>query len=176
METIRVHSRNGRFLAAIATATTIVIVGQMAIAGQWTELMRYSGWLGLAQLFVWAALWSPYVESSPGGVQMQNVLSVVTVPWPAIEDIEGKYGLTLVTAYGKFTAWSASRPRMRAMADESDIDPATAVKRTWLALQKAGHLDNPRLEPDAQPQRWRLGVIELTLALAAWTAIAAFLI
>ncbi len=172
LDTIRMHSRNGRLLAGVAAGTVLVIVGQMILAGQWSELVRYSGPLGIFLLLAWAALWSPYVECSPAGVKLHNVLSTIMLPWPTIQAVDGRYGLTLDTVYGEFTAWSASRPRLRPGPVDPDAprDPVTEVTRTWTAMQAAGHLDDPRIEPDVRPRQWRVGVIELLVALMLWTA------
>ncbi len=67
----------------------------MVLAGQWSDLLRYSGPLAIFLLLAWAALWSPYVECVPSGVRLQNVFSIVTLPWPAIRGVDGRFGLTL---------------------------------------------------------------------------------
>ncbi len=169
--TTRMHSRGARTLAVAGAATTLVIVGEMIWSRQWLDLLRYSGPLGLFGALLWAALWSPYVECSLSGVRLHNVLRTITLPWPAITAVNGRYGLSLETVYGPFSSWSASRPRLRDNRDDAETapQPALEVPRLWSELKAAGHLENPRLESSARPWQWRLEVIWGTLVTAAWT-------
>lgn len=171
LETTRIHSRNSRLLAVVTGAVLALAVLEMVWARQWVELVRYSGPVGLFGLLLWAALWSPYVECSPAGVHLQNVVTSVRVPWPAIRGIDPRFGLSLDTVYGTFAAWSASRPRLQpGRRDESDVHPAAVVGAAWEQLKAAGHLDNPRLETDARPRQLRRDVLGAALGLAVWTA------
>jgi hypothetical protein len=171
LETTRIHSRNSRLLAVVTAAVVVLALLDMVWARQWHELVRYSGPVGLFGLLLWAALWSPYVECSPAGVHLQNVVTSVRVPWPAIRGIDPRFGLALDTVYGTFAAWSASRPRLQpGRREESEVHPATVVAAAWEQLKAAGHLDNPRLESDAHPRQLRHDVLGVALGLAVWTA------
>ena len=95
--------------------------------------------------------------------------------------IETRWALTLVTAYGRFTAWAAPSggrgPARRACTVRAAIlgrsigasgpaDPAAVVARRrrrccaissatrWEQLRAAGHLDDPVLEHARAPVRW----------------------
>lgn len=177
LETTRMHSRNSRLLALVTSAVVLLAVLDMVWSRQWAELVRYSGPLALFGLLLWAALWSPYVECSPAGVRLQNVLTSVMLPWPAIRGIDPRFGLSLSTAYGTFAAWSASRPRLRPSDPETtDVHPATVVGAAWEQLRAAGHLDNPRLESDAHPKKLRRDVLGPALGLALWTVVSGVLL
>jgi hypothetical protein len=150
---------------------------------------RIAPLLLLVALVVWATFWNPRVEVTESGVRMVNVFRTIDIPWPAIQRIDTKWALTLVTAYGSFTAWAAPAPGMRssarlsgnggagrrqvpssAMMDSERIRPgdlpgspsgdaAGSVRRHWEKLRDAGHLDNPRLEHERVPSRWNQPLI-----------------
>ena len=129
-----------------------------AFAGPDT-LLRYAAPCLLVGTVGWAAFWYPHVEVSDGGVTVVNTLRTVRVPWPAIQDVEGRYGLRLTTAYGPVTAWAAGAPAGRQRARGQDSEAAQAVTARLDALRAAGHLDNPRLERDAPVTTWHRGVV-----------------
>lgn len=111
--------------------------------------LEFGAPLVLIGLLGWAAFWRPCVEVSDGGVLVVNTLRTVHVPWPAIEAVEGRYGLRLRTAYGAVTAWAAGAPTGRQRARGVDSEAARAVTERLEALRAAGHLDDRRLErPD----------------------------
>ena len=61
-------------------------------------------------------------------MHLVNVLRTIDLPWPAIQLVDTKWALTLVTAYGKFTAWAAPAPGGMASArrmTRSDREIAT---------------------------------------------------
>lgn len=173
-------------LCVIALVSTAVHDGPRAL---WTA----GPWLALVSLAVWAAYWNPRVIVDDGAVHLVNILRTVSVPWPAIQEIDTKWSLTLVTAYGKFTAWAAPAPggmaaaraagrRNRLGVDQAGHgDDATHVSATqsspsglaaatirdrWEHLKEGGHLDSPRLEFDRPPVTWHWPVIAGIVALA----------
>jgi hypothetical protein len=109
-------------------------------------LLAYAAPAILFGLLGWAAFWAPGVEISDGGVRIRNTLRTIEVPWPAIEDVDGRYGLQLRTAYGRFTAWGASAPSGRRRLRDATSAAAKEVLCRLEVLRAAGHLDNPRLE------------------------------
>ena len=155
-------------------------------------VIRQGSWLGLAAVLVWALFWRPRVTVDDGGVHLVNVLRTIDVPWPAIQRIDTKWALTLITAYGAFTAWAAPAPGGLAVARMNPADrrelpesafglggsirpgdlpgtpsgaAAAVVRRRWEELRDAGYLDEPRLEFVAVPVRWHATVIAISLAL-----------
>lgn len=177
----------GRVLAAvIAVLCAIGLVTALAHDGV-IALWTVGPWMALVALAVWAAYWRPEVRVDDAGVHLVNVLRSIDLPWPAIQRIDTKWALTLITAYGKYTAWAAPAPggiaTARAATRSStkglpestygaggSIRPgdvpsspsgsaAAAVRRRWEALRDAGHLDDPRLEFAHPPIRWHWPVI-----------------
>ncbi len=149
-------------------------------------LLRYGWWIALAGVLAWALFWNPSVQVDNAGVRVVNVFRSITLPWPSIKEVDTKWSLTLITAYGSFAAWAAPAPGRHATKNVTEQDikhlPTTSfdaggsigpgdnpnsssgqaalvVRRHWEALRDAGHLDNPRLEFDRAPVRWHVGLI-----------------
>jgi len=110
-ESIRMTSRFNRTMAIVLCAVAAGAVGIAIWAGDLTLLWVYPGAL-LTAVFCWTALWRPHVEVSDAGVTVQNVTHRVDVPWEALVHIDTRRALTLHTAHGQFTAWSAPAPGM----------------------------------------------------------------
>ncbi len=143
--TVLVRSRGGRALGA--TMMGLATLGLVSAAtGGVADLVRFSAPLLLFGVLGWAAFWRPYVEISDGGVQVQNTLRSVQVPWPALEKVDGRYGLTLRTAHGAVRSWAAAAPAGRQRARGEQSAASTEVSSRWHELRAAGHLVAPRLE------------------------------
>ena len=105
-----VSPRWGRVLAV---AIAVFCVGTTLAIGffdSWTNAALGAPWLALFALAAWAIFWRPCVVVSDAGVRLVNVSRTIDVPWPALQGIETRWALTLVTAYGRFTAWGAPAP------------------------------------------------------------------
>jgi hypothetical protein len=134
------------------------------------------------------------VAVSDAGVALVNVSRTVFIPWPALHDIDTKWALTLMTAYGRFRAWSAPAPGTRAglvsltgsrkqrgprgpqpdeigrpgdLVDSPSGAAAALVRHRWNAVRAAGHLENPRLERDRAQVTWHVGTALAATALLA---------
>jgi hypothetical protein len=177
-------------IGVICGITAIAI----AVGGNLADFLGFFPWLGLLAGGCWAAFWRPRVEVTDGGVRIVNVTRTIDVPWPAISGIETRWALTLVTAYGKFTAWAAPAPGRAAMRKATRVDPnqllgraagahasgatpevaigaageaAEIVREHWERLRAAGHLDSPVLEHERVPVRRHLGTLAAGVVLAA---------
>jgi Bacterial PH domain len=174
-------------IGAICALTAIVIVAGGGLGDLWPVLP----WLALVTGSCWATFWRPRVEVSDGGVRIVNVMRTIDVPWPAITGIDTRWALTLLTAYGKFTAWAAPArgrgPVRRAMRADTfplgrtpatspdrgphEVAPGAAreaaeiVSQHWERLRAEGHLDNPVLEHERVPVRWHVETIAVGLVL-----------
>lgn len=162
--TVRLRGRAARVLgalmvlASLAGLVSLVVDGVQAMVGLGAPVTLF-GVLG------WAAFWAPYVEVADGGVTIANTLRTVVVPWPAVQEVEGRYGLRLRTAYGSWTAWAAQAPAGRDRARGQESAAAAAVRERLESLRAAGHLDDPRLErPEAQVA-WHRTLIAVCVAL-----------
>lgn len=104
----------GRALTVTIASICAVTIGVVAWKEGVREAAAFAPWLALMTLACWACFWRPCVGVSESGVRLVNVTRTVDVPWPAIQLIETKWALTLVTAVGTFTSWAAPAPGARA--------------------------------------------------------------
>jgi hypothetical protein len=183
----------GRGLAVIVAVLGAAVLVFVAATSGLSDALVTVPWVLLFAACCWAIFWNPRVVVSDGGVRLVNITRTIDVPWPAITDIETRYALTLVTAYGRFAAWAApapsaggalrtamrSRPRAGAGDDVEAVtmgeipgtasgDAAMIVRRRWDRLRADGFLDNARLEFDNPPIRWHW---QIGLAIAGLTAL-----
>jgi len=81
-----------------------------ALISNFAASWRFIPITALVVVLVWAAFYFPAVIISPAGVEIRNITRTIALPWPAIQQIETKYALTLFTAYGSYSAWAAPAP------------------------------------------------------------------
>lgn len=180
------------FVVAIAIVSAVVV---LVTAGVNTVALTLP-WLGLLVATCWAVFWRPSVTVSDAGVRFVNVTRTIDIPWPAVQEVDTRFALTLHTAYGRFAAWAAPAPSagtalrssMRARRESArDVEDPTAiqtssmgdlagtasgdaamlVRRRWERLRDDGFLDDPQLEFDRVPVRWHWPVAAGITALAA---------
>ena len=135
--TVLLRSRSARALAVAMVAVAVVGLVSAVVDGLDVVLVYGAPLLAIG-LLGWAAFWMPYVEISDGEVVVRNTLRTVHVPWPAIESVEGRYGLRLVTAYGSVTAWAASAPGGRQRARVQQSQSAAARRGTARGAARRG--------------------------------------
>ncbi len=168
--TVRMRSRATQTMGALMVLAAVLGLGSALVDGTDT-LLQYAGPLVLFGLLGWAAFWQPYVEVSDGGVVVANTLRTVEVPWPAVESVEGRYGLRLVTAYGSVNAWAGQAPAGRQRARGEEGVTARAVSERLDALREAGHLDDARLERPRLRTVWHRPLITAMVALVVASAV-----
>lgn len=154
--------------------------------------LRALPFLALATAVCWALFWRPCVTVDTAGVTLVNVTRTIRLPWPSIQAVDTKWALTLITAYGRFTAWAAPAPgaahvvRNDARREARNLPASTfgpdgirpgdlptspsggaalMIRERWERLRDAGHLDDPRLEFDRPPVRWHVEVGAALMAL-----------
>jgi len=181
--------------ASRVLAGAITAIGALGlVALTWDEgvagLLRYGWWIVLPAALAWAIFWNPRIEVDDSGVLLVNVFRSIQLPWPAIQAVDTKWALKLVTAYGSYSAWAAPAPGRHGSRQVSEAElahlpqsslsaegtlragdslntpsgqAALAIRQHWQALRDAGHLDNPRLEFDRPPVRWHV----ITIAVLA---------
>ncbi|SDR92391.1 PH domain-containing protein [Nocardioides scoriae] len=160
-----------RSRAAVALGWSLVAVAVAGVAstpfGGLDAVLVYAAPLALLGLLAWAAFVRAHVEVSDGGVGVVNTLRSVLVPWPAVEAVDGRYGLRLATAYGPVQAWAAPAPAGRARARRESGPAAVVVQRRLEALRGAGHLEGARLEREQLDWRWDRPLLVAVGVLAA---------
>jgi len=157
-ETVVLRSRTMQGIGAAMVAIAVVGLAS-ALTGSAETLGRFAAPLLLFGLVGWAAFWQPRVEVSAGGVTIVNTLRTIEIPWPAVEEVVGRYGLQLRTAYGTVTAWGASAPSGTDRGRARPSEAALVVEERLAALRAAGWLEDPRLERPTARTRWHVPVI-----------------
>ncbi len=184
----------GRGLTVVVATAAVFALVFVAATNGFADALVTLPWLCLFVTCCWAIFWRPSVVVSDAGVRLVNVTRTIEVPWPALVDVETRYALTLVTAYGRFAAWAAPAPgagtalrtSMRSRPARSDADDeiitsasmgdipgtssgdaATIVRRRWERLRDAGYLDDPKLEFERPPIRWHWEIGAAVIGLAA---------
>lgn len=161
------RSRFSRGLAVVTAVLGAVLLGWLTASAGPATALYYVPPVGLVVLLAWLAFWRPAVEVSDGEVVLRNVWRTIHVPWPALQEVDGRLGLRLVTAYGGYQAWAVPAPRRTRHGGAGPGAAAVAVRQRWDELREAGFLDNPRLErPTARTElhtRAIAGSVGLTL-------------
>jgi hypothetical protein len=170
-------------IAAIAVVDLAVESG-LGLAARWAPTAALAG------VAAWAVFWSPSVEVCEDGPRVRNVLTTWIVPWAAIQLIDTKYSLTLVTAERKIIAFAApasGRLQVRravrsdvAHLPESTYGPGRSVRpgdlpsspsgqiaivlrERWQAVRDAGGL----AEAAVPVRLWHTPTLGILAALAA---------
>ena len=169
-ETHRIRSRAARALGVTMVLASLVGLASAAAGGA-DALVRVGAPVALFGVLGWAAFWQPYVGVSDGGVTLANTLRTVEVPWPAVEEVDGRYGLRLLTAYGEFTGWAAPAPAGRQRARGEESSAARAVAQHLADLRAAGHLADRRLETPSARITWHVPLIAVVATLGLATVL-----
>jgi hypothetical protein len=141
---------------AVATAIVCVLALGTALLYGLDAVLQYAGAVGLVGVLAWAVFWQPHVEVSDGGVTVANTLRTIEVPWPAVESVDGRYGLRLRTPYRTVIAWGADAPVGRKRSRGVQSHTAAVVTERLEELRAAGHLADPKLEQPGLRTTWHL--------------------
>lgn len=164
MEGSRLRSAYARVMAVGLWAVSMSIA--VAILVSTPRSIALYGFPAFLATVGWAIYWQPYVTVDPTGVTLHNVIRTITLPWPAVESFDLRFGLGVNTRWHKkYTAWALPAARRAPAAS------VQAVLDYHLGLKKAGHLDNPRYTE--KPPTGKLNTPEcVILAVSAlWAAV-----
>lgn len=165
------RSPTGRLLTVVSAAVALGVLALLVSAGSWQQLLGFGTVPLLFTAIIWATFDRPCVRVSDSYIEVRNVFRTVVVPWPAVIDVDLRWGLRLITRLGTCSAWSVPAParpgyfalrRGQASAPPGSVDTsarrpaeaAQAVVDRWAALRQAGYLDDPRLESDRLAVTW----------------------
>lgn len=172
-ETLTYRSTFSRGLAVVTVSLAAALLVWLALTEP-PAAWRYAGPVGLVAALAWLGFWRPAVEVSDGGVELRNVWRTVHVPWPAVQDVDSRLGLRLVTAYGSYQAWAVPAPRRtRGGGPVAPSHAASWVVERWDQLKSAGYLDQPRLEQPRARTTLHTGAVALCGALLVLSLVAA---
>lgn len=190
------RSRFNRVIAIAVWAVCLVTAAANVAAGAGTAQgidWRVAPGIGLVAIFAWLALWHPSVSVSDAGVRLVNVLSTVTVPWPALVNLDTRFALTLVTPKRSYSATAAPAPsRIGFVGSRRDaanvFDPsrvedgqfrasdlvttdsggaAYLVNREWSRRIEAGTIELGIADSTPVTREWHWVAIGILLALIA---------
>jgi hypothetical protein len=193
-EPITFRSRFGQVLTVFVAVVAAAAVALTIVQGAVGELGRYGWVIAFIAVLTWALFWAPSVTVTDGSVSLRNVLRTVELPWPSIGAIDTKFALTLITTYGKYTAWAAPAPgRHATLGPRGDLkhlpsstyvagtvrpgddlrtdsgQAALIVRARWEKLRDEGHLNDARLERDRPRATWHWRTIAALVALGIAT-------
>jgi hypothetical protein len=162
------RSRSSQALAVAMVIASVLALGTAVPYGL-DAVLTYGGAIALVGVLAWAVFWEPHIEVSDGGVKVANTLRTIEVPWPAVDSVDGRYGLRLHTPYGKVVAWGADAPVGRKRSRGVVSHASAAVIGRQEELRAAGYLADPKLEQPRLRTTWhvRTSVAIGVLVLAA---------
>jgi len=197
-ESMRMTSTFNRTMAIVLCAAAGLAVVIAIWTGEVSLVWVYPG-AALLVLFSWSALWRPYVEVGDAGIQVQNVTHRVDIPWEALVHVDTRRALTLHTAHGQYTAWSAPAPGFVSAAMASrraanrearaaggapghgDLmgtdsgNTALVIRERWRARLDAGQIEVGIADDTRVARHWNLTWLAVEIALAivtVWAIIA----
>jgi hypothetical protein len=190
-------SRFNRVLAIVIWVITAVLLVTTLISGSSNRALSIIPATFVA-LFVWTALWRPYVRVDDTGVRVRNVLRTIDVPWNALIHVDTRYALTLFTPKHQFSAWAApapgrtgtamarraeshgrvdAAPRVDGKVRPGDLlgsesgQAAYIVRERWNALRDAGRVEAGLADQTRVPQHvhwWLDAALVVLLVGSIW--------
>ncbi|QWC85265.1 hypothetical protein KLP28_00240 [Nocardioidaceae bacterium] len=156
-ETVAYRPGTSRPIAVATVLMCAVLAGGQLLGSPLDAASTYAVLAGL--LFVatlaWVALWQPVVRVLPHGVELENPVRRVLVTWPALHEVDGRFGLRLRTAESHWSAWAAGPPSGRARTRGQASEAAALVRTHWDRVRDAGHLDSGAVEGPTAQVTWR---------------------
>lgn len=163
-ETIR--PRSSRLIAGAVVACCVVAVVAVVAAGSGlVPVVRTLAASGLLTALMWAVYWRPEVEVSDGEVRIVNPWRTVHVPWPALDEVDHRWTLSVRTVDGRtVSAFAAPARGMSERGPGVASLAARAITDRREALRLAGYLDDVRLEGAPVTVRPAVGPVLACLA------------
>lgn len=85
----------------VLTEVSLVAYGHLDV------LLRGTPAVALGAYGTYVLFWAPLVRVDPTGIAIVNPLRTVRVRWPAVQDIDTQWTLSIVTATGRIQAWAS---------------------------------------------------------------------
>lgn len=136
------RSTGSRVLACAVVTVAAAGVVSAVVGGGTESAVRWGGPLAFAAALAWLAYWRPHVRVDEHGVTLQNVLSRVVVPWPAVREVHSRYGLRIETTDRSWNAWAAPSPVGMQRARGTETEASVLVRRRLERIRALGDLDH----------------------------------
>ncbi|MDR0432550.1 MAG: PH domain-containing protein [Bifidobacteriaceae bacterium] len=146
----RFRAATGPWLAGTVIVLCVGAAVDLAVEGGPAQALRWAPTAGFVAMFAWAVFWAPEVTVHDAGPTVRNILRTWVVPWQAIQAIDTKYSLTLITPGRRIAAFAAPAPGRATVrrAVRSDLDhlpdstfgPGRSVRPGDLPASPSGQL------------------------------------
>ena len=188
--------RTSRVLAVCLCAIAAITLVSLVVARDGGDLIVAAAPLAMLAVVGWTVFWRPSVQVGPDGLVFVNPLRTIEAPWSAVQDVETRWVLAIVTASSTLSAWAAPRPTRaasgfgmrrdqwgrpdfaeeqrheRAMPSATGDVAAYLVRRQWEQYTA----DNPApVEHGGVTVRWHRATIAVLVVLAVLWVLAAVL-
>lgn len=124
------QSRFSRVLGGAIVAGALACLASIGWAGG-EAVLRYGGVVALVGTVGWLAYWRPYLRADDTGVEVRNPFAEVRVPWSELREVEGRYGVRLLTADGRYDVWATPAPTGMQRARSLDSEAAVMLRKRW---------------------------------------------
>jgi hypothetical protein len=104
---VRLVSRFSRALSVLVIVICVLGEIGLVVYGHPITIVHGVAPILLAGFGAYVLFWAPYLVVGPATVTIVNPTRTFTITWPAVLDIQTKWGLTLITPKGPVTAWSS---------------------------------------------------------------------
>lgn len=165
------RSTGARVLAGAVVAVAVAGIASAAVQGGAPAAVRWGAPLAFVAALAWLAYWRPMVQVDEEGVTLQNVLSRVVVPWPAVREVHSRYGLRVETPDRSWNAWAAPSPVGMQRARGTETEASIMVRQRLERVRALGELDQ-RLAHEETVVVRDVAATTLLAALGALTVLA----
>lgn len=152
-----------------AGAVAVFLLGDALLRGGVGQTLLLAPWILLVLWIVYAAVFTPRVETDAAGITVVNVLRTARVPWGRVTDLSTRWQVTLQLDDGsRVAAFGGPSPRRSRSRDQretpySDMD---LIRREWEDAREADVPGGP------VQRRWNVGVVVSLAVLVVWAVAA----
>lgn len=104
---VKLISRFSQVLSVLVVVICVLGEVGLVVYGHPLTVIHGAAPLLLVGFGAYALFWVPYISVGPASVTIVNPTRTYVITWPAVLDIQTKWGLTLITRKGAITAWAS---------------------------------------------------------------------
>lgn len=132
------RSGTAQALGALTVVICAAALASLGLRGGVRDLLRFAGPVLAVAWVAWFGYWRPRVVVDDEGVTLRNVLRSVHVPWIAVREVHGRYGLRVDTPDASYDAWAVAAPAGRARLRGGDTEASLMVRQRLDRLRGLG--------------------------------------